>query len=91
MRAAVVAGFAVGGPVHREAGAVAQGGGKIVGKPDFVFDEQDAHGRFSYAIIVAARLNEAEATCGGAGVLWQRISPLDALVLSLRLQSNRRN
>ncbi len=59
----VVAGLAIGGPVDGKARAVAQGGSKIVGQPDFIFDEQDAHNaEFSLFIIVAARLNEAEGT-----------------------------
>jgi hypothetical protein len=55
-------------PVQAEGGTfqqlrlAAKGGGEIFGQPDFVFDEQHAHDAgFSNLIIVAARLNQAEA------------------------------
>ena len=63
----VVAGLAVRGPVHRKAGAVAQGRSQVVRQPNLVFHKQHAHGEgLSDAIIVAARLNEAEAERNGA-------------------------
>jgi hypothetical protein len=40
----VIASFTIGGPVDGETGAVAQGGGEIVGQADFVFYEQHTHG-----------------------------------------------
>ena len=43
----VVAGLAVGGPIDRETGTVAQGGGQVVRQPNFIFHEQDAHVRHS--------------------------------------------
>ena len=40
----VVAGDAVRGPIDSEAGAVAEGGGEVIGEAGFIFDQEDAHG-----------------------------------------------
>jgi hypothetical protein len=59
----VVTGFTIGDPVDCEAGAIAEGSGEIVGKPDFVFNEQNAHGGSLHGEIMnGTRLNGAEAS-----------------------------
>ena len=58
----VVAGFTVRGPIDGKTGSVAEGGGEIVGKPNFVFNEQNAHGGSLHGEIMnGTRLNGAEA------------------------------
>jgi len=39
----IVSGLAIGSPVDSKSGGIAQGGGKIFGQPDLVFDQQHTH------------------------------------------------